>query len=150
MRIAVRRAKPKDAASVAEVFLASFNAALPTVRSVHTDDEVRRWIRDSVIARTETWVALDGEEVAGMISLVPGWVEHLYVAPHRLREGIGRRLLDLAKERSGGPLELWTFQVNERARRFYERRGFVAVELTDGAGNDEREPDMRYRWDPSA
>jgi len=39
---------------------------------------------------------------------------------------------------------LWAFQRNQRARVFYEHRGFVAAEFTDGAGNEEREPDMRY------
>ena len=29
---------------------------------------------------------------------------------------------------------------------FYARHGFVAVERTDGAGNEEREPDVRYVW----
>ena len=43
---------------------------------------------------------------------------------------------------------LWTFQKNEGARRFYERHGFDAVELTDGSGNMEREPDVRYAWRP--
>jgi putative acetyltransferase len=81
-----------------------------------------------------------------MLSLRPGWVDQLYVAPGHQGRGIGRRLLDLAKERSEGGLELWTFQVNDRARRFYERNGFAAVELTDGSGNEEREPDVRYRW----
>ena len=147
--IAVRRAGPTDAASVAEVYLASFQAALPTLRLVHTDDQVRRWIRDVVIPETETWVAVDGPKIVAMLSLRPGWVEHLYVAPDRRGEGIGRRLLDLAKVRCGGPLDLWTFQVNKQARRFYEANGFVALELTDGAGNEEREPDVRYRWERS-
>jgi len=38
--------------------------------------------------------------------------------------------------------------VNEPARRFYERHGFVAEELTEGAANEERAPDVRYRWQP--
>jgi hypothetical protein len=42
------------------------------------------------------------------------------------------------------------FQRNARARRFYERAGFVLAELTDGAGTEEREPDARYVWTPEA
>jgi hypothetical protein len=34
------------------------------------------------------------------------------------------------------------------ARSFYERRGLRLVELTDGAGNEEREPDALYEWRP--
>jgi hypothetical protein len=44
-------------------------------------------------------------------------------------------------------LELWCFQANSRARRFYEARGFHAILFTDGAGNEERTPDVRYRWE---
>ena len=80
------------------------------------------------------------------MSLTPGWVDQLYVATDWQGLGIGRQLLDMAKERSEGDLQLWTFQVNDRARRFYERNGFVIAELTDGQGNQEREPDVRYVW----
>ncbi len=45
-------------------------------------------------------------------------------------------------------LQLWTFQVNGPAQSFYERHGCRAVERTDGATNEEREPDVRYAWRP--
>ena len=41
---------------------------------------------------------------------------------------------------------LWVFESNRRAQAFYERHGFVAVERTDGTGNEEQEPDIRYAW----
>jgi GNAT superfamily N-acetyltransferase len=82
-----------------------------------------------------------------MMAITPGHLEQLYVAPDRLGEGIGRRFVDLARERSPAGLSLWTFQVNDRARRFYERNGFVAVEFTDD-DNQERQPDVRYEWAP--
>jgi hypothetical protein len=56
----------------------------------------------------------------------------------------------MAKEVRPDGLMLWTFQRNARARQFYEARGFVAAELTDGSRNEEREPDALYRWLPSA
>lgn len=43
-------------------------------------------------------------------------------------------------------LNLWTFQRNRRARRFYELNGFAAVRETDGSSNEEKEPDVLYRW----
>ncbi|HEY1625475.1 MAG TPA: MmcQ/YjbR family DNA-binding protein [Streptosporangiaceae bacterium] len=58
------------------------------------------------------------------------------------------RLLDLAKRRRPGGLQLWTFESNVRARRFYARHGFTVEERTDGSGNEERAPDMRYVWGP--
>lgn len=92
---------------------------------------------------------IDGGRVVADMVLAPGWIEHLYVAPDRLGTGIGRRLVDFAKERQPDGLTLWTFQVNARARRFYERNGFVAVEFGGGSGNEERQPDVRYEWRPT-
>jgi GNAT superfamily N-acetyltransferase len=148
--IEMRRATDADAPAVAEVFLASFSHALPNVRRAHSDEDVRAHVREHWIGRTECWVATDEGRVVAMMVLTPGWLEQLYVAPDRLGEGIGRGLLDLAKGRAGDEgLQLWTFQVNERAQRFYERNGFQAVERTDGSANEEREPDVRYLWRPS-
>lgn len=144
--VELRRATDADAETVADVFITSRRTALPTVHFPYSDESVRGYVRSLLIARTEAWLAHDGDEVLAIMSLEPGWVEQLYVATDRQGEGIGRRLLDLAKERGDGELQLWTFQVNDRARRFYERNGFLIAELTDGAGNQEREPDVRYVW----
>ena len=143
--IQLRRAEPEDAAAIAHVFLDSFHATYDFPLA-HSDDEVRDWIRDRVVPEMETWVADDGGRVVGMMVIAPGWLEQLYVAPDRLGAGIGGRLVDLAKARSPDGLTLWTFQVNERARGFYEGHGFVAVETTDGRANEERQPDVRYEW----
>ena len=142
----LRRARPEDAEAVAEVWLASFAAALPTVRLAHTDDEVRGWIAEVIVGRLETWVAEARAEIVGLMTVHNGWIEQLYLRPDWWRRGLGRRFVTLAKERSPGGLQLWCFQVNGPARRFYEGNGFVVAEMTDGAGNEEREPDIRYEW----
>ncbi|MGW7195094.1 N-acetyltransferase family protein [Streptomyces chryseus] len=145
-----RAAGSVDAAAVAEVWLRSFDAALPTVRRAHSDDGVRDFFRYVVVPEQETWVAECGGAVVGMMALEPGSVEQLYLAPEHRGRGIGDRFVQLAKERSPGGLELWTFQVNEPAHRFYERHGFRAAERTDGSRNEEREPDVRYVWAPES
>lgn len=71
-------------------------------------------------------------------------VDAMYLAPGARGCGLGRALLDEAK--AEGRLELWTFQANLGAQRFYMREGFREVERTDGAGNDERLPDVRLVW----
>jgi GNAT superfamily N-acetyltransferase len=145
--VQLRRATDADAEAAADVFIDSFRAALPTVRRAHSDPDIRRYVSEVLVPQTECWVAVDDRDrVVAMMALKPGWVEQLYVAPDRLGQGIGRRLIDLAKKRSDGELQLWTFQVNARARRFYERNGFVASEMTDGSANEEREPDIRFVW----
>jgi RimJ/RimL family protein N-acetyltransferase len=56
--------------------------------------------------------------------------------------------MDHAKSVRPERLELWVFQRNEGARRFYERHGFRLLKLTDGTGNMEQEPDALYEWRP--
>jgi GNAT superfamily N-acetyltransferase len=144
--IAIRPAGAPDADAVADVYLASYAATYPGFERQHTEAEIRAWIASVVVPAGGCWVADDEGQVVAMMALAPGWIDQLYVAPDRLGEGIGRRLLELAMSQAEGRLELWTFQANERARRFYERNGFAAVELTDGRGNEERQPDVRYVW----
>jgi GNAT superfamily N-acetyltransferase len=146
--VALRRAKPADAAVVADIWLASFRAALPTVRLVHTDDEVRDWIARVVVGQYETWVAEAEGAIVGFMALHDDWIEQLYLRPDWRGRGLGRQFVALAKERSPGGLQLWCFQVNAPARRFYEGIGFTPAELTDGARNAEHEPDIRYEWRP--
>ncbi|MFK0155606.1 GNAT family N-acetyltransferase [Streptomyces sp. NPDC090499] len=146
--VVLRRAAGPDAAGVADVWLRSFDTALPTVVRPRSDDEVRAYIRDVVVPARETWVAEAAGRVVGMMVLAEDLLSQLYLAPEWRGRGIGDRFVALAKERSPAGLTLWTFQVNRPAHRFYERHGFVAVEHTDGSGNEEREPDVRYVWRP--
>ncbi|MFE1309558.1 GNAT family N-acetyltransferase [Streptomyces sp. NPDC058755] len=145
----LRRAVAPDARAVADVWLRSYTAALPSVVRPRSDDEVRDYIRAVVVPSRETWVAATGGgEIVGMMVLAGDELSQLYLDPDWRGRGIGDRFVALAKERSPGGLGLWTFQVNKPAHRFYERHGFVAVEYTDGSGNEEREPDVRYVWRP--
>ncbi|MGW2209093.1 GNAT family N-acetyltransferase [Streptomyces sp. NPDC001781] len=149
MTVLLRRATPADAPATADVWLRSFAAALPAVVRPHSDDAVRAYVRDVVIPLHETWVA-EAEEgaIIGMMVLDGGLLSQLYLDPAHRGRGLGDRFVALAKERVPSGLTLWTFQVNEPAHRFYERHGFVAVERTDGQDNEEREPDVRYVWQP--
>jgi GNAT superfamily N-acetyltransferase len=144
--VALRPAGAADAAAIADVWLRSFDAALPTVRRAHSDDEVRGWIREVLLPNSDTWVAEVAGRVVGVLALTDGWIDQLYLAPEWRGMGIGDQFVALAQRRQPSGLQLWTFQVNEPACRFYERHGFVAVERTTGEGNEEREPDVRYVW----
>ncbi|MEU6555048.1 GNAT family N-acetyltransferase [Streptomyces sp. NPDC046915] len=144
----LRRAVDADAAAAADVWLRSFAAALPTVVRPRSDDEVRRYFRDVLVPLREAWVAEAAGAVVGVMVLQGESLAQLYLDPDWRGRSVGDRFVALAKERCPQGLTLWTFQVNEPARRFYERHGFVAVEFTDGSGNEEREPDVRYVWRP--
>ncbi|WP_460723897.1 GNAT family N-acetyltransferase [Nocardia heshunensis] len=141
-----RRADDSDAAALADVWLRSYSAALPAVRRAHDDDTVRRWFADVVVPHHETWLAEADNTILGLLVLADDELEQLYLDPPRQGQGLGDRFMELAKRRRPNGLELWTFQVNKPARRFYARHGFIEVELTDGRRNEEQEPDVRCVW----
>ena len=132
--------------AIADLWLRSRKAAVPAIPApVHSDDDVRKWFTDVVLPTRETWVINDGDDITAMLVLEDGWVDQLYVAPGHTGRGLGSQLIALAKNRSPAGLDLWAFQSNRDARRFYERHGFVAVAMTDG-DNEEGAPDVRYHW----
>lgn len=149
MTVDVCPAEPADAEAVADVLISSRRDAYPAVPvSVHPDAETRMWVHRQLLAECEVWVAMVDAAVVGVLALQDDCVEQLYVLREWAGRGVGGRLLERAKERSPGGLQLWTFVSNEAARAFYEHRGFTVVEQTDGSGNEEHQPDLRMVWRP--
>lgn len=106
--------------------------------------EVRQW-QHGVLREQEVWLAFaDDGTLAGLMALDGDWMGQLYVDPAWTGQGLGTRFVDPAKRRRPGGLQLWTFVSNVRAQRFYERHGFTVEERTDGGGNEEQTPDLRY------
>ena len=150
--IRVGQASPGESDEVATAWLRAWAASMPSIPPpVHTEAEVRAWFRDVVFPGQEVWVADLDDRVVGLLVLGEGWIEQLYVEPTLTNWRIGTQLIDAAKARYPGGLELWTFEANAGARRFYERHGFLAVEAASGH-SEEGAPDVRYHWpgDPSA
>tara|TARA_R110002126_G_scaffold10527_7_gene48344 strand:+ start:143633 stop:144061 length:429 start_codon:yes stop_codon:yes gene_type:complete len=90
-------------------------------------------------------VVEDNGKVVGFCARNGDDLDALYVASEKRGQGIGAALLRHAQT-AVDRLELWTFQANEGAQRFYLRHGFVELQRTDGSGNDERLPDIQYEW----
>jgi ribosomal protein S18 acetylase RimI-like enzyme len=144
--LSLMQALDSDADEIAELYLASRADALPSLRRVHTDGEVRAWIKEVALKRAETWVARRDSAIVGFITVVGEEIQQLYVLPGNYRRGIGTTLLNLAKARRPNRLYLYTFQRNTSARAFYETQGFRIIDTSDGARNEETEPDIRYQW----
>jgi len=127
------------------VLLAARNAAVPGLASPHGEAETASWLEATLIPTGDVVVALDeAGDPAGFAAFHEGWVDQLYVAPERQRQGVGTLLLQAARPDAAGRLRLWCFQRNHQARAFYQRQGFVAARFTDGADNEEREPDLLF------
>ena len=150
--IDVRRLAPRDAGNtrlidqIVRVFRDARRAHLQFSIDLHSADEDRTFFHRIVLPQQQVHVAETGGTVAGFIAFAEGWVHHLYVAPEFQGRGVGTTLLEVAK-RANPSLQLWVYEVNEPAIRFYEKQGFRAVEHTDGAANEAKRPDVRMRWD---
>jgi GNAT superfamily N-acetyltransferase len=144
----VRPAALSDLDRITHLWIRARRWAVPAIPPpVHTDDEVGRWFADVVLPERDVQVAVDPDlAVVGLLVLDAGWVDQLYVDPDHQGQGIGSRLLSVAKKRSPEGLQLWTFATNHRARDFYEQHGFVISDRTDGSHNEEKGPDILYRW----
>ncbi|MFL5297961.1 MAG: GNAT family N-acetyltransferase [Phenylobacterium sp.] len=143
----LRPAEATDAAAIGALHHHTMKTSLPFLPELHTAEDVVGYVAGRLMPANEVWVAVEDGVVAGYVAYTADWVNQLYVHPGWQGQGIGPRLLAQAMS-DRRPKQLWTFQQNGRARKFYEDRGFTAVEFTDGAGNEEKTPDVRYEWRP--
>ena len=133
----------------ARVHRTSFDHQLPWLAGLHTADEDAWFYRERVFKECSVWGAVDEGAIVGVIAFTPDWINQLYVLPEVQGRGIGSKLLAIAQADTAH-IQLWTFQKNALARKFYEAKSFVAVKHTDGSENEEREPDVLYSWSKSA
>jgi len=139
------RAEVSAAVAVADLWLRSRYASVPAIPPpVHRDEEVREWFVSVVLPHHEVWVIEAGDGPVALMVLDNGWIDQLYVDPAWTGRGLGSRLIEVAKARHPR-LDLWTFETNEGARRFYGRHGFGEVGFTDGS-NEEGVPDVHCCW----
>jgi GNAT superfamily N-acetyltransferase len=146
MAFKLRRATASDADAIADVYSASFGL-LTFLPMLHTIGGYRWFIANVILKECEVTVAEDENGIVAFLARKGEEVRLLYTRPDRIGMGAGTQLIDAAKASRADALELWCFQANERARRFYEARGFRPIRFTDGADNEERTPDVRYRWE---
>jgi GNAT superfamily N-acetyltransferase len=146
MPFTLRNATAEDADEIAEVYYASFRL-LSFLPMLHTLDSYRWYVANRMLKEWAVTVAEDDSGIVSFLGLRGEEVGHVYTRPDRIGQGAGAQLIEAAKQSGVAALELWCFQANTRARHFYEARGFHAIRFTDGADNEERMPDARYRWE---
>lgn len=162
----LRRAAGADAAAVAAMHVRAWQTAYrgivpdPFLDSLDVAARAGRYSFDRTgPGDPETWIAVDGEDVVGMVSISPsrdedlpglGEVRALYVAPDRWRSGAGSALLATSERllADAGYTEavLWVLEDNARGRGFYEAAGWDPDGRTKTAGIGGRElVEVRYR-----
>jgi ribosomal protein S18 acetylase RimI-like enzyme len=147
----IRVADAADAAAIARIHLDSRAATMPYLPpQQRSHDEVTTWIRDIVLRRCRTWVAVRDAEIVGYAALDGDLLDDLYLRPDLRRQGVGTLLLDEVRRHSPDGVSLYVFQQNTGARAFYERHGFTVLDTNDGSRNMEHLPDMTLRWTPAS
>ena len=148
--VTVRLGTAEDAHALADLYSEARRAAVPQMPpSMHTDEEHRGYYtRQLGEDEITVWVAKADGEPLGFAMCTPTFLDGLYVRPDLKGQGVGSLLLDVVEATHPEGYELWVFESNTGAQRLYERRGLVVVERTDGAGNEEKAPDLRMAWRP--
>ena len=129
---------------LAHVFRTSFRDTYPLFPELHTPEEDLEFFTNVVLAKDEVYIAIDEKlRIAGFIAFNKEFIDHLYLLPEAQHEGLGSKLIRIAFAHSD-ELKLWTFQENTGARSLYQKHGFIAIKETDGADNEEKQPDILF------
>lgn len=146
--LTLRPATGDDLDAIAALHNAARAAAYPSMpRSVHTPEEAYGWVRTWDRSVFSVWVATGPDEsLLGYVRFDDVWLDDIYTLPAAQGTGVGSALLDLVKAQLPSGFCLWVFESNAPARRFYEARGLVELERTDGSANEEKAPDLRMAW----
>ena len=114
--------------AAAEVHAASWrvsHAAIcaPDFVAAHTAARQRDYLARKLANGSRIFLLTDDGPV-GLISVTGDLIEDLYVHPEMQGRGYGTALFWRALRECAGPPRLWLLETNERARAFYEGRGF--------------------------
>lgn len=97
----------------------------------------REDIPNLYLPNAETWVFDDGGRVVGFLALIGNEVGAIFVHPSHQRHGVGRQLMDKARELRG-ELVVEVFKANSIGRAFYAKFGFeiIAEKVHEQTGFD--------------
>lgn len=143
MSVTLRPARSTDAGATGQI-LHDFARENDWMPELHSCAETIAFC-GTMIDRDWVTVAECDSVVIGFLALIDGEIQSLYLAQTARGQGVGKRLLDHAKARRSR-LSLYAFEANQGALRFYQRNGFAEVSRSDGSGNDENLPDIKYVW----
>ena len=107
--------------------------------------EDQNYFKEHILKNNQVWVVDVDVCVVAFMAMEKEFIDQLYIHPDYQRRGIGKALLDFARECSPEHVWLYTLQINVNARAFYEKNGFVA-EKFGVSPPPENEPDVEYHW----
>lgn len=145
----VRPATPADHAALANLWFDSWmSIGISNDTDLSREGVIDRFHKE-VTGRWRLFAADRGADLVGLLALVPGEarIDQIFVHPAGKGTGIGRLLMDRAKQELPGGIVLVTHTDNTRARAFYEHHGFVLERTEDDPVH--RRQKCHYVWQPA-
>ena len=136
-----------DLVPVVRMWRESFEYGVGIVDPHPIEEQISYFDRD-IRTRNKVRVVRESDHILGFMASRPESVTQLHVRVGHHRRGIGRLLLNLAKEESDGTLWLFTFARNTNACTFYESQGFRVVQR--GVEPTWQLEDVKYAWSRAA
>ncbi|HEV2080353.1 MAG TPA: GNAT family N-acetyltransferase [Allosphingosinicella sp.] len=132
--------------AVAAVWHESASRMDGAVADMPTREALRQHIDAELRSDWHLYVALRDEHVVGMLALKPqlAVLDQIFVAPDEQGRGVGRAMLDLAKQLMPSGFTLRMDAANNQARRFYEAQGLT--KLDEGTHPWTGKPVHFYGW----
>lgn len=137
----IRKYEKNDHDRVMEIWLSSNLDAHGFIRREYWQDCFGGV--SEAIPLAEVYTALSGDEIVGFIGLNEGHIEGIFVDSAHRSEGVGKSLIDFAKELYP-KLSLCVYEKNERAVDFYRREGFLPIRRKPDISTGETEILMRW------
>jgi putative acetyltransferase len=143
----IRNYRPADFDAVTIVWRIARERSIPEFQRAkgHFFYEDQGYFRDHILKENQVFIVESEGKPVAFMAMREDFIDHLYVHPDYQKRGIGKALLDLARQRSPEHVWLYTLQINTNARAFYEKNGFVA-EKFGMSPPPENEPDVEYHW----
>lgn len=139
----IRRYRERDLEQLVSAWESASRVAHDFLDEAFLEAERER-IRNVYLPASETWVWEEGGRVIGFVSLLGNEVGGIFVDPTAQRRGVGRALMDHARNRRGS-LELDVFEKNTIGRSFYARYGFT--EIARSTHEETGEVALRLRYE---
>ncbi|AOW12115.1 acetyltransferase [Hydrogenophaga crassostreae] len=124
----IRQYETADLAAVLSSWEAATRLAHPFMTNEFIAQEKTN-VAELYIPNTDTWVAEIDGSVEGFVALIGNEVGAIFLQPRQHGKGVGRALMDKAKELHGS-LEVQVFKDNPIGRNFYARYGFEGQDET--------------------
>ena len=114
----IRDYRPADFDAVTIVWRIARERSIPEFQRAkgHFFYEDQDYFRDHILKENQVFIVESNGKPVAFMAMRDDFIDHLYVHPDYQKRGIGKALLDLARQRSPEHVWLYTLDINTNAR----------------------------------